>query len=252
LEWRLPESSAIYWAMVGLDRSTQKDQTTLRRVIYQSSQTIVLRGRIILEREDGSFVFAPNLNKVAQANEGFEKMIAEEVEKPDPFKRAHRNFLKEVVFLLHMHNRTAEANRWMALLKEKYPDAVPKEQTVEEFALRRLTDTIADVDHNRKKALIEGLIVQHFDNLVIGEDQRAAGLLRMARQIHEYYNSNVRLRQGALDLPPFQTMYQLKRDQLLDPNEGLPPPYAARLRTILNLPPPAPAPTNTSPPRPIP
>src|SRR5215813_13636404 len=48
LEWRLPEASAIYWAMVGLKQSSKKDLITLRRVIYQSLQMSVLRGRIVL------------------------------------------------------------------------------------------------------------------------------------------------------------------------------------------------------------
>jgi hypothetical protein len=236
LEWRLPDASAIYWAMVGLENSNKKDLTTLRRVIYQSEQTIVLRGRIILERPDGSFVFGPNLSKIPQANDGFEKMIAEETDKPDAIKKAHRNFLKEVVFMLYTHNRLTEANRWLAALKEKYPEAMPKEQTVEEFALQRMTSTITDVDHNRKKALIQGLLVQHFENLAIDEEERAAGLLQMARQIHQYYNSTVQRRPGVLDLPSFKEMYDFVRGQLLDPKEGLPPVYRDRLRTIFNLP----------------
>src|SRR5262245_17044347 len=39
LEWRLPEASAIYWAVVGLDSSKKSELITLRRVIYQSLQT---------------------------------------------------------------------------------------------------------------------------------------------------------------------------------------------------------------------
>jgi hypothetical protein len=244
LEWRLPEASAIYWAMVGLENSDKKDLTTLRRVIYQSEQTIVLRGRILLERPDGSFVFGPDLRKIGQANEGFEKMLAEEPEKPDVIKRAHRNFLKEVVFMLYTHNNRTEANRWMTYLKEKYSDAIPKEQTVEEFALKRLTETIADVDHNRKKALIISLLTQHFENLIVGENDHAAGVLNMARQIHAYYNSSVRRRPGVLELPEFDVMYRLVRDELLDPKEGLPPQYQQQLRTILNLPAPAVPATN--------
>src|SRR6185503_16303776 len=54
LDWRLPEASAIYWASVGLDKSTKKDLVTLRRVIYQSLQMTVLRGRIVHARADGS------------------------------------------------------------------------------------------------------------------------------------------------------------------------------------------------------
>ncbi|HEU0009725.1 MAG TPA: hypothetical protein VFT34_07915, partial [Verrucomicrobiae bacterium] len=61
LDWRLPEASAIYWAVVGLKNSNKKDLTALRRVIYQCMHMLVMRGRIVLERPDGSFVYSPDL-----------------------------------------------------------------------------------------------------------------------------------------------------------------------------------------------
>ena len=173
-------------------------------------------------------------------------------DKPDGVKRAHRNFLKEVVFLLQMNNRLDEANRWMATLKEKYPEALPKDQSVEEYTLKRLTETISDVDHNRKKAVIEGLLKQYFERLLMGDDDRAVGVLNMARRIHEYYNSSVRQRQGVMDLERFDVMYQIIRDRFLDPKEGVAPEYAARLRTLLNLPASAAPTTNAPAPRPNP
>ena len=241
LEWRLPEASAIYWAHVGLARSNAKDQTTLRRVIYQCLHMTVLRGRIILERQDGSYVFAPDLNKVAAAHGGYEKMLAEEKDKPEVIQRAHRNFLREAVYLLYTHNRVQEAARWMTVLKQAYPDAVPAAESVDEFALKRMTQTISDLDHNRTRSLILGLLRQHFDNLVIDEDDRAAGFLSMARRIWQYYDSAVQARKGALSLPPFDEMRGLVLNELLDPRTGMAPLYNARLRTKLGLPAAAPA-----------
>jgi hypothetical protein len=142
-EWRLPEAHAIYWAMVGLERSNPKDQITLRRNIYQSLHMSVLRGRIVLARPDGSFVFAPDLTKIQLASDGYEKMIAEETESPDVVRRAHRSFLKEAVYLLYNYNRTADANRWMAYTKQKYADSFLPDETVESYSLKRLTETRA-------------------------------------------------------------------------------------------------------------
>src|SRR6185503_6780664 len=124
LDWRLPEASAIYWAAVGLKNSNKKDLTTLRRVIYQCMHMLVMRGRIVLERPDGSYIYGPDLSKISMANDGYLKMLAEETEKPIVILRAHRNFLRECVYILYMHNRLQEANQWMAVLKEKYPEVV--------------------------------------------------------------------------------------------------------------------------------
>ncbi|MBK8000266.1 MAG: hypothetical protein IPK15_16480 [Verrucomicrobia bacterium] len=95
LEWRLPEASAIYWAMVGLEKSNEKDLITLRRVIYQCLQLSVMRGKIVVERPDGTLGFGPDLNKIGLANDGYSRMLAEETEKKSVVERAHKNFLRE-------------------------------------------------------------------------------------------------------------------------------------------------------------
>ncbi|MFM1770708.1 MAG: hypothetical protein RJA22_3237 [Verrucomicrobiota bacterium] len=252
LEWRLPEASAMYWAFVGLAESTAKDQTTLRRVIYQCLHMTVLRGRIILEREDGSYAFAPDLAKVEAAHAGYRQMLAEESDKPEVIQRAHRNFLREAVYLLYTHNRVAESARWMTILKQAYPGAVPPDETVDQYALKRMTQTISDLDHNRTRSLILGLLRQHFDNLVLDEDDRAAGFLSMARRIWQYYDSGIQARKGALSLPPLDEMRGVILNELLDPRTGMAPVYNARLRTKLGLPAATNAPAAPPAPRPGP
>jgi hypothetical protein len=114
---------------------------------------------------------------------------------------------------------------------------VPKEETVEQFALKRLAANISDIDQKRTTLLLDGLFRQHFENLVIDEDDRAAGLLLMARQIHDYYQSSVKRRAGIITLDAFTEMYQRSRNDFLDPTNGALKPYRDRLRTKLNLPP---------------
>ncbi len=245
LEWRLPEAHAIYWGAAGLQWAEPRDQLALRRSIYQNLQASVLRGRIVLARPDGSYVFGPDLNKIPLANDGFERMIAEEKEKPDAIRKAHRNFLKEAVYLLYNYNRVAEAERWMKVLRDRYPDAVPPGESAEAYALKRIKERVGDGDHNRTKALIEGWLTQYFENLAVDEDDRAAGLLRMTRQVWDYYAEVSRPRANALAMEPLPEMSQRILSSLLDPATGVPPAYAARLRTKLNLP--AAAPTNAPP-----
>jgi hypothetical protein len=176
------------------------------------------------------------LSKVGLAHEGYEKMLAEETEKPEAITRAHRNFLKEAVYLLYLNSRVSEANRWLAVLKEKYPDAVAKDMPVEQYALERMVGTIAEMNHNRTKAVIEGLLTQHFENLAIDNDERADGVLRMARQVWTAYDASIAARREPLKFDPLNEMYARSRDRVLDPQTGFPPEYAARLRTKLGLP----------------
>ena len=247
MEWRLPEASAIYWAMVGLEKSDKKDLITLRRVIYSSLHMNVMRGRIVAEGLDGTYTFGPDLGKIGLAQDGYMRMLGEETEKKIVIEKAHRNFLKEAVYLLYTHNRLAEADRWMKVVKDQYPDAIEKGVSVEQYALARMTSSISDLNHNRTKALIEGLVSQHFLNLAIDNDDRADGLLRMARQIWNYYMSNTSQRQAALNLEPMDQIYLRIRDMAIDPVSGFRPEYAARIRTKLSLPAPV-APTTNTPP----
>jgi hypothetical protein len=247
LEWRLPEASAIYWAMVGLEKSAKQDLITLRRVIYQSLHVCVLRGRIVMAHTNGTYVFGPDLSKIALANDGYVKMLAEESEKPEVVQRAHRNFLREAVYLLYTHNRLAEANRWMTTLKEKYPEAVPADQSVETYALQRMTENITELNHNRVKAVLEGFIRQHFEHLAIDDDERAAGFLLRARSLWAYYDSSIRNRREQLRMESIESMYRRILDEMLDPQTGIASGYAAQLRTKLNLPAPV-APKSNPPP----
>ncbi len=244
MEWRLPEATAIYWAMVGLEKSNPKDLVTLRRVIFQCLHMNVMRGRIVAERPDGTYAFGPDLTKIPMAHDGYTRMLAEETDKPVVVERAHKNFLTEAVYLLYTHNQLTEAERWMKVLREKYPDAIPKNVSVEQYALARMTTSISDLNHNRTKALIEGLLFQYFENLSIDNDDRADGLLRMARQIWQFYTSSITQRPQALKLDPLDEMYKRILDRILDPASGARPEYTARLRTKLNLPAPTPPPTN--------
>jgi len=254
LEWRLPEASAIYWAMVGLENCNKKDLIVLRRVIYQSLHTSVLRGRIV-HIEEGRYSYGPDLSKIALAHDGYEKMLAEETEKPEAIRRAHRNFLREAIYLLYTRDRLQEAERWMKILKAKYPDAVPADETVEQYGLRRLTESIGDASNNQTRALIENLLFQHFENLAIDEDDHAAGVLHMAQRAWQHYDNAISSRRDPLKMDPFPVMYARVRDQLLGPN-GLPAIYQARLRAKLGLPEAAPAtapaggPTNLPPAKP--
>jgi hypothetical protein len=240
LEWRLPEAHAIYWATVGLKKSKRKDLITLRRVIYQSMQMSVLRGRLISVQP---LRFGPDLDKVTLANRAYEQMIEDDEEMRHAIKKAHQNFLREVVYLLYSHNRLSEAAQWFKALRQKYPDAVPAELSLEEYSLQRITENLPQMTHDRAKAVLEGMIVQSLVSFALGENDRAQGLDRLARQLWEYYDAKIAGRRGPLQFPPFDEMKRTVRDQILDPKSGFAPELVGRLRARLGMA----APTNSPP-----
>src|SRR5439155_7851758 len=125
LEWRLPETHAIYWGTLGLTRAKKQDQITLRREIYQPLQLAFQRGRLI-EINVGTnkqYQVGPNLAMIPRANKAYENMMAQDAEFRSHIGNAHKNFLKDAVYFLYTHNRRAEAEQWIQYLVAKYPDA---------------------------------------------------------------------------------------------------------------------------------
>jgi hypothetical protein len=246
LEWRLPEAHAVYWGHVGLKHSKKKDLITLRRLIYQSMQISMLRGRLIsLE----PLRFGPDLDKAAQANEGYEKMIAEETEMKYAVQTAHKSFLREVVYLFYVHNRLKEANDWFAILKEKYPDRVPAGMTLEEFSLARYSENLASAGHDRMKGILEGILSNYWISFAFADDdpeeeQRALGYDRQARYVWNYYMQKTGSRREVIAFPPFDQMKKDVLDRLLQ-SDGVHPEVKRRLRAKLGIA--APAPEQKSP-----
>jgi hypothetical protein len=240
LEWRLPEAHAIYWGHVGLKHSKKKDLITLRRLIYQSMQVSVLRGRLI--SLDPLF-FGPDLDKAARANASYEQMIAEETEMKHAVQTAHKSFLREVVYLFYTYNRVKEAETWFATLKQKYPEVVPPNVGLEQYALQRYEENVATGGHDRIKAIIEGTLRHYWISLAFAdedkaEEDRALYYDRQARHIWNRYTQFNVARRDVLALPPFEEMRKQALDELLA-SEGLHPRVKDMLRAKLGIPAPS-------------
>ena len=201
LEWRLPDAHAIYWAWVGLQNSKKKDLLTLRRVIYQSMSQSVMRGRLYSVEP---LRYGPDLDKVDRARAAYEQMIKEDTEMGPAIKLAHRSFLREVIYLLYTHNRLAKANELLQYCHQTYPDLIDPKLSLDEFALKRLTQEIGMMSQDRIRLVVTGLIYQHYLYLALDEDDRAAGYERMSRQLWSYFDERISNRRDPLQFPPLE------------------------------------------------
>ena len=258
LDWRLPETHAIYWAHVGMqkakehpDRVKKDDIMTLRRVVYQSMQLAFQRGRLIPNYFQKRFEYGPNIALIPKVNAAWEEQMAEDPANAEHMGKGHRNFLRDAVYNLYIHNRESAAAKWFKQLGEKYPNktiidgdtnSFPRNVTLDEFCFAKLSEAIGETDQRGMKSILEALITQSYMSLVIDEDDRAAGFMMTARKAHARYNSKVAARQGSIDMPPFEEIQQVVLKQMLDPEDGLPDEMAAHLATKLGVPlPPRPA-----------
>ena len=267
LEWRLPEAHAIYWAVLGLEKAKEnptkvnaEDLIQLRRVIYQSMHLSVQRGRLLENRLAQAFEFGPNLEIIPKTNFAYEQAMEEDAKNREHISRAHRNFLTEAVYFLYLHNRVADAAKWYQYLGTHYPDknviendpnSRPSQVTLHEFVMETMKIDIKETDQKKIQSVIEGLVTRAFENMAfLDEDDQAAGLRMLARQVRITYMSKIAERQKAIGVPTVDDTEKEIRKRLLDPEQGMPFEARAILRTKLGLLPessPAPATTNAPP-----
>jgi hypothetical protein len=246
LEWRLPEAHAIYWAAMGQKVAKKEDQVTLRRSIYQSMQLSFARGALIHNRIDGSLALGPNLDIIPKASQAYEDMMAQEPANAHLHETGHRYFLRKAVYHLYTFNRLREAEKWFAYLKQKYPQAVPANQRLEDFAVDEVTEDVSETNVDETTSVIRALLVNSFMELLQDEDERAANYELMSRRVWQRYTERTASQKGRVGLRPYAELRQQTLDQLLDPQRGLTPLLNAALRSKLGLP----AATNAPPPVP--
>lgn len=246
LEWKLPETHAIYWATAGLQHAADKDKETLRRVIYQCMDVAFQRGRLILfyndQGEPTELFPLPNLDILEKADAAYREMLRIDNERPDQ-SNGYRNFLRKAVYNLYSHARSREAEQWWNKMKETYPDAVRPGVTMDEWCVEMVSEDASGKDKNKAMAAIEGQLMLAYYHLAIGEEDPAQTSGALAKGIWIRYMTECGCLEPpyAIDcarvaLPDLQAMRDVIRDGLLDPESGLSAAARNRLLTALQLP----------------
>jgi len=134
---------------------------------------------------------------------------------------------------------------------ENDPNSRPSQVTLHEFVMATMKIDVAETDQKKIQSVIEGLVTRAFENMAfLDEDDQAAGLRMLARQVRVTYMSKIAERQKAIGVPTLDDTEKEIRKRLLDPEQGMPFEARAILRTKLGLPlesPPVPSTTNAPP-----
>jgi hypothetical protein len=262
LDWRLPDAHAIYWAELGRERSmaNPKDQEVLRRSIYQSMQAAAIRGgaldRSVTNVTERNFMLWPNLDLVPTVSAAYEQMLSEEHRETFQvnIQTAHKNFLKQAIYLLFEDDRRKEAAYWFNYLKTTYTNAFVLRQaniSLEDFAMSQIIEDSEETDMNKVSAGIVAMFHNGFECLVADDDARYVQYENMAQIIWTHYHNKIgEISKQRLSLFPLAEMRQRVLEHELDPDPKsawMTRQDQAILRTKLNLaaPKPATAPPST-------
>ncbi|HNQ88616.1 MAG TPA: hypothetical protein PKM73_08385 [Verrucomicrobiota bacterium] len=253
LDWRMPETHAIYWAALGKRLAKSKeDLIQLRRVVYQAMDLAFRRGRLIESHLDEGFRLEPNLDIIPKTHAAYEEAMAEDAVMRDHISRAHKNFLLNAVYFLYTHARTREAERWLAVVKEKYPRDYPAAMTLDDYVVKRVSEDAGETDMDRTTSNIMGALRYAYLNLVDGDEDAYNGYQALARNLWTRYQSKILggPSEKRVGLPPLRDMQIEVVRYLLTSSRRLRPEAEAILRSQLppellpgtNIPPTQPTP----------
>jgi len=120
VDWRLPESQALYWAFTGLSRAPAPGTAVLcRRMIYQSMAALFEGGALSAEPEAGVMVFATAFDLLPGTLRAFEEALPTDPVAADGFAV----FLRRAVRQLACFQREEEAVACFKILHQRFPDA---------------------------------------------------------------------------------------------------------------------------------
>lgn len=218
LEWRLPETHAIYWATVGLEEARFYNVLNLRRHVFQSMLLAVRRGRMLENRESRTMKFGPNIHIIPKANAAYEEMMNIEPAAKPALEQGHRTFLMRAVRDLYLHNRKDEALKWFKYGKGYYDDWLWKmDQDLEAFVVEYITEDLGANSQDDFKSLIITYLIQAHYYLAMGDEDQYLGYQAISQKIYEKYRQtnyqfDIQRIEEKLKLPPFN---ELKKEAII-------------------------------------
>lgn len=217
LDWRVPESQAIYWASMGIKRTPGNVNLDCGRIITQALQDAFRSGRILVFDADNfaSIQLMPNLALADAAYNAYmdAQMQFDKDRSFSTFKSARINFLRPAILDLYSYGKVAKAAEFYKLLIKE--DGPQKGGSLEgfiqlQFAERIKSGTVKTISGTVLSLLTRSIIC------MIGNDQEAAvAHERLARYVYTYYENDM----GNTDrtrLPPYKEMKQQVVDGLLN------------------------------------
>ncbi len=209
MDWRVPESQAIYWASLGIERTPGHKDISCDRVIAQSLYESFRSGRILMVDDTAfeSITVAPNLALVDAVYDNFIN-VQQNYEPDNPystFRSARINFMKEAVTILYNYGNFSKAAEYYEKLKKEEPGKPDYRKDLESFVMAEWAEDVRDATVKKASEIISGLVSRSIFYLIYGDDEAAVSFERMARYIYRQYQSDMG-QEDRTKLPPYKDM----------------------------------------------
>ncbi len=234
LDWRVPESFAIYWASVGLEKSPPgAPDIDCRRVITTCLYESFRYGRLLMvdKNDFASVIVVPNLDLVDSA---YREMLDAQETYADQasgstFRSARINFMKIAITILFNYGKFQKAQEYFQkLVAEDGPQ--PGAPNAEAFIMQSWAETVRDSSVKTASELISGLLFTSINYIIYGDLDAAIAAERIARNVYALYMADTG-NSVRTQLPPYQV---IKNEVTTNCLKTFPPPMAELLQNYLN------------------
>jgi len=240
LDWRHPDSHAIYWGVKGLqiaarEQSREIDitETNTDRIVHHSLQNLFRNGKLIIRdmqfqvpvegsQETETQIFKevflrPDLRMFDTYNNSFLSMLEKykvEDSTRQSLQNGHRNMLKNAVLSFYQTGHRQKAQQIYNQLKKLY-DLPEFKVSLVEFARSRFVEELETIGLNDAKEQVVLLLRESFFLYAIRDDEASVGREKLAQEIHTYYQKKY-LDENRIDLPAFKALQYLALRDFLD------------------------------------
>jgi hypothetical protein len=246
LDWRHPDTHAIYWGVKGLQIAAEKEshkldimETNTDRIVAHSLQNLFRNGKI--------FIRDMKVEVPVEGSQKTETQIYKEIFlRPDlrmfdPYNKSvlaildkykddkgtlvslqngHRNMLKNAVFSFYQSGHKQKAQQIYNELRKLY-DLPEFKVPLVEFARNRFLEELKNIGLNDAKEQVYSLLRDSYFLYAIGDDEEAYGRENMAKEVHDYYQHKY-LDENRIDLPKFIDLQYLALRDFLDDLQFVP------------------------------
>ncbi len=218
LDWRHPDSHAIYWAVKGLEIAGKDefsiDETNTDRIIIHSLQNLFNNGKIFIysipapSQQNAQIqpgdrlsdlpiqtktvylrknlrMFDPYNNAVMAVIEKYKELRGEKGAYKT-WTTGHKNMLKNAIVDFYLAGLQSKAQQIYNQLKTLYPSAdlnVP----VAVFTRSRIRDKLGGLGIHDAQKIIQALLQEAYFRYAMHDDDECFGREQMAKEVYEHY-----------------------------------------------------------------
>ncbi len=204
IDWRLPESRAIYWAALGVE-NTRDDAINCQRIVTQSLKHSFTNGKLILGKSGNpkEILLLPNFSLFEAVRDEYIKANSDY--DVTTFNTGLKTFDENAILLFYNYGQYSKAEKHYKFLKDKYPDDNRyKHNSTDEFVLKMWIDNIEIGSMKKTYNSIVGLLYKACSDLAVNNNKQAITYFKLAKSVYIKYQTKQKRILKRVGLPPFK------------------------------------------------